>query len=77
MSKTKASKLDFLNADIYTGLIEPLPKTSAELANVQNPQVNWLANDSTLGEIVRYTGTKWAPFAGGSAGSGWEALVGS
>lgn len=65
MTKIADSKLDFLQKDIYTGVIKPLPYTTDQLNAMTDAKIGWLAEDSTKKELVRWSGTEWDPVSGG------------
>lgn len=63
MTKLKDSKIDFLQPDIYTGIIKPNGYTTAELDALSNPQTGWVAFDSDKDALVFYDGTDWETIA--------------
>lgn len=74
MTYTADSKIDFLQKDIYTGLIKPVGYSTAQLNSIPNPKIGWLAEDSTRNALVRWDGSDWV-LVTPEAGQDYETLI--
>lgn len=72
MTKITDSKLDFLQPDIYTGIVKPNPYTTDQINAINQPQQGWLVENTTANALWRYDGSGWKDITG----SAFNAFVG-